>query len=405
MSGDCNNDPKGSICFRKQDGKIWFEYEGGTDVLSITARITNILNAFLESATMNNTQSINFDTDFECESSEGTLCWSADEGTLSIGMPGGNVTLNVGQEMFLPRRVDNKTGDDMTNGQLVYISGGTGNNSSVSLAKADISATAETTIAMLTEDIDDNAKGYATVFGLVRDVDTGDYPSGTILYLSAETAGGYTDALPEHPNYNVKIGTVFRQHASQGSIVINIEEPICACKVAGGDDAVWDDLRFPFTRSRVNPVTFKPDFDETEIGLLFPQDDPSEEIFIIAQFPHARLLGSTLSPHVHYYQDGTDVPTFKIDYRIYDNGDPVPASWTTLSTSDGTEAVFPYDGTEILQIGAFPDIEMDGEGLSAFMDIKFYRDDDAVSGDVLTKEFDIHYKIDSLGSRQELSKG
>jgi len=39
MSGDCNNDPKGSICFRKQNGKIWMEYNGGSDVAEFDPRV------------------------------------------------------------------------------------------------------------------------------------------------------------------------------------------------------------------------------------------------------------------------------------------------------------------------------------------------------------------------------
>jgi hypothetical protein len=38
------------------------------------------------------------------------------------------------------------------------------------------------------------------------------------------------------------------------------------------------------------------------------------------------------------------------------------------------------------------------------LDIKLYRDDNVVTGDVLLKEFDIHYQIDGLGSVQEFVK-
>ncbi|GAG60190.1 unnamed protein product, partial [marine sediment metagenome] len=42
--------------------------------------------------------------------------------------------------------------------------------------------------------------------------------------------------------------------------------------------------------------------------------------------------------------------------------------------------------------------------LSSIMDIKLYRDDNVAIGDVLTKEFDIHFRKDMSGSRQELIK-
>ena len=36
---------------------------------------------------------IQFDTTHACVSAEGKMCWNADEGTINIGMPGGNVVL------------------------------------------------------------------------------------------------------------------------------------------------------------------------------------------------------------------------------------------------------------------------------------------------------------------------
>jgi len=44
------------------------------------------------------------------------------------------------------------------------------------------------------------------------------------------------------------------------------------------------------------------------------------------------------------------------------------------------------------------------EPKSTIIDFKIYRDDNVVTGDVLLKEFDIHYQIDAHGSRQEYIK-
>ena len=344
------------------------------------------------------------------EFAEGITAWSEDEGTLSTGMPGSDVTLNHGMEMFIPRRVINKTGSDMSNGQLVYISGGSGSNSYVSLAKADAAATSESTIAMLTEDIANNARGYATILGLVRGsatepIDSSAGDPGDALYLSADTAGAFTPTMPTHPNYNCKVGIVFRKHATEGAVIVNIEEPICACKVAGGDNATWDDLRFPATRVRRGALN-KPDFDYTNIGLLFPQDDATEETYVIAQMPHKWLLESALHSHIHYIQDEAEQPTFKMDYRIIQNGGAPPGTFTTISTADGNKGVYSYTSGSLSQIATFPAIDMTGvDGVSAILDIIVYRDDDDVTGDVLVKEFDIHYQIDSLGSRTEFAKG
>ena len=43
-------------------------------------------------------------------------------------------------------------------------------------------------------------------------------------------------------------------------------------------------------------------------------------------------------------------------------------------------------------------------GISALLEFKLYRNDNVVTGDVLGKEFDIHYQKDSIGSISELIK-
>jgi len=170
---------------------------------------------------------IHFDLNPTPTEGEGSLFWDSTDQTLNLGMAGGKVNLQIGQEMYLPRRVRNDTGGDMKNGDLVYISGGTGVNINVALAKADATATSTGTIAMLTEDIDDGSQGWATIVGLVRGtsdqpIDTSALAPGTQLYLSATVAGGFTGTPPASPNYCVCIGKVFRQHATEGSIIVNI---------------------------------------------------------------------------------------------------------------------------------------------------------------------------------------
>jgi len=167
-------------------------------------------------------------------------------------------------------------------------------------------------------------------------------------------------------------------------------------------DTVWDDLRFPTTSTKIG-TNLKPDFDQTNIGLLFPENDQAEVIYMNVQFPHKRKNGSNISPHIHYIQDGLTAATFVMEYRWYKNGGPVPATWTTIESTGG---VFPYVSGTLLQIVSFPDI--DGSALdtvSSMMDIKLYRKTgDGVAGDVLVKEFDIHYQIDSAGSKDEFTK-
>lgn len=166
-------------------------------------------------------------------------------------------------------------------------------------------------------------------------------------------------------------------------------------------NVVWDDLKFPATTLRQG-ATSKPDFDSTNLGLLFPQNDATEIAYLIGQMPHAWKLESDLSPHIHFVQTSASTPVFKMDYRWYKNGADPTGSFTTLTAST---FVFPYTSGSILQIVTFPDISGAGiDTVSSVLDIKLYRDDDVAIGDVLVKEFDLHYQLDSNGSRQEFIK-
>jgi hypothetical protein len=171
------------------------------------------------------------------------------------------------------------------------------------------------------------------------------------------------------------------------------------------DGIVWDDLKFPATPAIVGffNASYEPDFDTTNCGLLFPENDETEIAYIIAQFPHHAKSGTPARPHIHFIQTGATAPVFKMDYRWYKNGDTVP-SFTTIETDSYS---FTYTSGDMLQIAKFPEIDGTSiDAVSSIMDIKIYRKTgDGVSGDVLVKEFDIHYQIDGLGSLQEFIKG
>ena len=70
----------------------------------------------------------------------------------------------------------------------------------------------------------------------------------------------------------------------------------------------YEDLRFPASPGRTNPVTAKPDFDYTNIGHLF---DPGtiEYVYIAAQMPHDWVAGGSIYPHAHWMPTTTNTGT------------------------------------------------------------------------------------------------
>jgi hypothetical protein len=163
----------------------------------------------------------------------------------------------------------------------------------------------------------------------------------------------------------------------------------------------WNDLRFSFTQTKQG-ATSLPDFDYTNVGLLFPQNDATEIVYIIGQMPHDYKLGTDIKPHIHWQQSAATAVTWKMDYKWFENGSAVPASFTPITANSD---IFTYTTGNMLQISAFPAINRSGiDSVSSVLLIKLYRDDNTTTGDVLAFEFDIHYQVDSLGSRLEYTK-
>lgn len=120
--------------------------------------------------------------------------------------------------------VRNSTGSTLTKGQIVYLSGATGNRPNAVLAQANTEATSSKTIGMVIANIANNADGQVAVNGTLHDLDTSAFTAGDTLWLSATTAGGMVaNTPPAEPNHTVFIGYVARSHPSQGRIVLAIQ--------------------------------------------------------------------------------------------------------------------------------------------------------------------------------------
>jgi hypothetical protein len=157
--------------------------------------------------------------------------WNDTDGTLDLGLKGGNVTLQVGQEQVI--RVVNKTATNVNlleaNYQAVRVTGAQGQRLKVDLAQATNDALSAETIGLVTETINNNQQGFITTSGLVRGINTtgslqGEtWADGDILYLSPTTAGNITNIKPTAPNHLVIIGYVIHSHITQGSIFVKVD--------------------------------------------------------------------------------------------------------------------------------------------------------------------------------------
>jgi hypothetical protein len=119
--------------------------------------------------------------------------------------------------------VRNQGSATLLKGQVVYLSGATGNRPNAVLADASTEATSSKTIGLVIADIGGNSDGQIAVNGTLHDLDTSAFNGGDTLWLS-ETAGEVqANTPPAEPAHAVFIGYVARSHPNFGRVVLAIQ--------------------------------------------------------------------------------------------------------------------------------------------------------------------------------------
>ncbi len=149
----------------------------------------------------------------------GRFTWNKVDKTANLKL-NDEVILQLGQEQLIYCYNDS---DDISNGQVVYVSGIFSGKPSISLAKADALATSEI-IGVATQNIFGGGYGFVTISGLVRNLNTSAFALGDTLYLSASVLGGITKVKPTSPNYIRTIGKAISIDATTGTILVKIEQ-------------------------------------------------------------------------------------------------------------------------------------------------------------------------------------
>lgn len=163
---------------------------------------------------------VDFDTVDTIASAAARLNWNSGEGTLVLGLKGGNIGLPIGQEEVA--LCYNATGSTLTKGTVVYVSGAQGQRPALLKSSASSESTSSKTFGVVSENIAFAAEGFVTTFGIVRNINTSSFTAGQALWLST-TAGEIVATPPTQPNHSVFIGYCLKSHASSGQIFVNIQ--------------------------------------------------------------------------------------------------------------------------------------------------------------------------------------
>jgi hypothetical protein len=166
---------------------------------------------------------LDFDLDPKHVDKVGRLAWNVTDDTLNLHHTGG-VTQQIGQETYA--QVINNTGAVLANGTAVGFGGASANTISASKFIANGTQPSLYALGILTQDIAIGARGLATVWGNVREINTTGSPVsetwavGDILYASPTVAGALTKVKPTAPNVVVPMAAVLSVSATLGEIFV-----------------------------------------------------------------------------------------------------------------------------------------------------------------------------------------
>lgn len=173
-------------------------------------------------------QSLLFDpTHVDISDEIGLLNWNIEDRTLNLHHPDG-VTQQIGQETYF--LVKNETGSTIPNGSVVRFAGATNGTGTPRLLVAPLLADGTFpslyAVGVLTQDIEDDEEGFATVFGKVRDLNTTGAPVsenwnvGDILYANPNIIGTFTNVKPTAPDNVIPVAAVVKVNATNGEIFV-----------------------------------------------------------------------------------------------------------------------------------------------------------------------------------------
>lgn len=182
-----------------------------------------------------------------------------------------------------------------------------------------------------------------------------------------------------------------------------------------GDATVWDDYVVPMSRALFGGAANDPtltkiaDNGASSAGVWAFVFGDGDEVLVTVQMPHRWKEGTTIQPHIHFFTmtDVTPTDNFGIEFEYWwaDTNEDFPAN-TTLETVEiptGANSQYQHQLANITAAG----IDGTGHTISSVLLCRIKRVaavDDNYGGGVAIMDFDVHFEIDTVGSRQIATK-
>lgn len=279
----------------------------------------------------------------------GVVSWNPVDATANLGLEYG-VTNQIGQEYYA--RVGNTTGVTIPNGTVVGFAGATPDALLVAPYLADGTQPNLYILGVMTHDLPDSGeRGYCTVWGFVRNLDTSAFSAGDILYASPTVAGGFTNIKPTAPNNVIPLAACIVSDATEG--VIFVRPTIQQMQYYG----VFSDTTTQSPAAVYTPYAFT--FNTTDIGNGVIVGSPASRIVV----PQSGLYRFTFSAQVESgsaaakklwiwpRKNGVDVPNSNTEITVSGSGTVLVPAWSwviSMAAGDYFELIYAGDSTDVL---------------------------------------------------------
>lgn len=178
----------------------------------------------------------------------------------------------------------------------------------------------------------------------------------------------------------------------------------------------WEDLRFPASKGltgATNPPTFAQWADDGSgspgVYALYFSDQSvagnEEQFWVQAQSPHSRVLNSDVCPHIHWTLE--DTTSCNARFCVESLFAPIGIAWPATTTTVCADCASGGDRLHHLcDLGA---LSTSSDTISSMFSQRVYRNsshanDTCTGKDAVVFEYDIHYEMDTRGSRSEDTK-
>jgi hypothetical protein len=173
---------------------------------------------------LTNLDYIGFNLDANYSVSTGEMAWNPLRKTFDIGHEGG-VVQQVGQELYI--QATNNSGALIPNGTAVGFGGVNGDQiPEITPYLADGGQPTLFFIGVTTQDIPDGGRGFVTILGSVKNINTTGTPSGEtwalgdLLWANPNQPGRLTNVKPTAPDNVISVAAVLEVGATNGQILV-----------------------------------------------------------------------------------------------------------------------------------------------------------------------------------------